>query len=140
MRVEAAKLALQVTQKLLPQFARQAAVQEIGQVVAAAIEDKKDEPRITVTVPPAHLDALKARIEAAERRATKLELEVETLTTLLRKEQASRLAAERRATGQPAAPRAKSRKPVRKSPRTGAARKRTVKTKRQVLSWTGRNR
>ena len=33
-----------------------------------------------------------------------LELEVETLTTLLRKEQASRLAAERRATEAPAKP------------------------------------
>ncbi len=39
---------------------------------------------------------LKARIDAAERRADRLELEVETLTTLLRKEQASRSSAERR--------------------------------------------
>jgi hypothetical protein len=39
---------------------------------------------------------LKARIDAAERRTARLELEVESLTTLLRKEQASRLAAERR--------------------------------------------
>ena len=40
---------------------------------------------------------LKARIEAAEQRAARLELELDTLTTLLRKEQASRAAAERRA-------------------------------------------
>jgi hypothetical protein len=40
---------------------------------------------------------LRARIEAAERRSTQLELEVQTLTTMLRKEQASRLSAERRA-------------------------------------------
>jgi len=39
----------------------------------------------------------KARIEAAEQRAARLELELDTLTTLLRKEQASRAAAERRA-------------------------------------------
>jgi hypothetical protein len=74
---------------------------------------------------------LTARLKKSDDRVARLELEVETLTTLLRKEQASRLAAERRATGQPADPRAKSRKPVRKSPRTGAARKRTVTTRRK---------
>ena len=76
---------------------------------------------------------LKARIKAAESRAAKLELEVETLTTLLRKEQASRLAAERRAAAAPApaaAPRGNSRKPVRKLPRTGGATKRTAPVKR----------
>jgi hypothetical protein len=40
---------------------------------------------------------LKDRLADADRRATRLEIEVESLTTLLRKEQASRLAAERRA-------------------------------------------
>ena len=77
---------------------------------------------------------LKARIEAAEQRATRLELELETLTTLLRKEQASRLAAERRAAAAPrptTAPRRTSRKPVRKSSRAGVARKRAVTTKRK---------
>jgi len=76
---------------------------------------------------------LKSRIDAAERRAAKVEIEVETLTTLLRKEQASRLAAERRVAAAPApaaAPRGNSRKPVRKSPRTGVARKRTAPVKR----------
>ncbi len=77
---------------------------------------------------------LKARIAAAESRAARLEIEVEALTTLLRKEQASRLAAERRADAAPApttAPRRKSRRPVRKPPRTGVARKRTATTKRK---------
>jgi hypothetical protein len=77
---------------------------------------------------------LRARIAAAESRAARLEIEVEALTTLLRKEQASRLAAERRADAAPAptaAPRRKSRKPVRKSPRTAMAPKRAVTTKRK---------
>jgi peptidoglycan hydrolase CwlO-like protein len=77
---------------------------------------------------------LKNRIDAAESRAARLELELETLTTLLRKEQASRLAAERRAATAPApaaAPRRNAPKPVRKPPRTGVARKRTVKTRRK---------
>ena len=75
---------------------------------------------------------LRARIEAAEQRAARLELELETLTTLLRKEQASRLAAERRAApGPTTAPRRNSRKPVRKSSRPGVARQRAVTTKRK---------
>ncbi len=77
---------------------------------------------------------LKARIAAAESRAARLEIEVDALTTLLRKEQASRLAAERRSDAAPApttAPRRKSRKPVRKSPRTAMAPKRTATTKRK---------
>ena len=69
---------------------------------------------------------LNDRLEQAERRTTSLELEVATLTTLLRKEQASRLAAERRAAAPTAASAAR-----RKSPRTGVARKRTVTTKRK---------
>ena len=69
---------------------------------------------------------LNARLEQAERRTASLELEVATLTTLLRKEQASRLAAERRAAAPTAATAAR-----RKSPRTGVARKRTVTTKRK---------
>ena len=77
---------------------------------------------------------LRDRLTAADQRVARLELEVETLTTLLRKEQASRFAAERRAAAAPApaaAPRGNSRKRVRKSPRTGVASKRTVKTRRK---------
>jgi hypothetical protein len=79
---------------------------------------------------------LTKRIEAAEQRAARLELEVETLTTLLRKEQASRLAAERRVRKPgdrraAASPRKRSSKPLPKSPRTGVARKRTATTRRQ---------
>ena len=77
---------------------------------------------------------LKARIDAAESRAAKLELEVEALTTLLRKEQASRLAAERRASGVLAKPR-RSTSPGRVgSPKRGApakARKRPASSRRR---------
>jgi hypothetical protein len=52
---------------------------------------------------------LKTRLEQAERRTGQLELEVETLTTLLRKEQASRLAAEGRLLTRPSAPRRRGR-------------------------------
>ena len=61
---------------------------------------------------------LKDRLAESDRRTARLELEVETLTTLLRKEQASRLAAERRA---PAAP---ARTPPKKSPKRNSPAKR----------------
>jgi hypothetical protein len=48
---------------------------------------------------------LQGRLEQAERRTGQLELEVEALTTLLRKEQASRLAAEGRRSSSDGAPR-----------------------------------
>jgi hypothetical protein len=93
---------------------------------------------------------LKDRLAEADRRTARLELELEALTTLLRKEQASRLASERRlAESQSDAPRAlsprrgrsapsrtparrkaKSRKPVKKTRRTSAPTKRTVAMKR----------
>ena len=79
---------------------------------------------------------LKDRLAAADRRAAKLELEVETLTTLLRKEQASRLAAERRlAESVPdhpkTTPRMKSRKQAKQSPRRRTARRRAVAPRRK---------
>jgi flagellar assembly protein FliH len=55
---------MQVTRKLLPQFSLHNALREIEHVVSQSLEDKKDEPRIAVTVPAAHLDTLKARIDA----------------------------------------------------------------------------
>lgn len=55
---------------------------------------------------------LKDRIEAAERRTRQLELEIDTLTTLLRKEQATRRALEQRP-GTPQAARPTRRAPAR---------------------------
>jgi hypothetical protein len=65
---------------------------------------------------------LKSRLEASDRRVATLETELAALTNLLRKEQASRLAAERRAT-EVAAP---TRKPPR--PRKSTAKKRRKRT------------
>ena len=90
------------------------------------------------------------RLKQSESRVARLEIEIEALTTLLRKEQASRLAAERRlAESQSDAPRVlarrrgrsaagrtpakrktNSRKAVKKTRRTGAPTKRTVAMKR----------
>ena len=53
------------------------------------------------------------RLKQSERRVAALELEVETLTTLLRKEQATRRARGRQRLGTPGAPRLKRRAPVR---------------------------
>jgi hypothetical protein len=94
---------------------------------------------------------LRDRIAQAEGRASQLAIEIEALTTLLRKEQASRLAAERRLaetqsdlqqalTGRrgriaayrtPAKRKANSRTPVKKTRRTSAPQKRTVAVKRR---------
>jgi len=88
---------------------------------------------------------LTARIQQSEQRTARLELELEALTTMLRKEQASRLAAERRlstaasapTTPTPARRRARKSKPqvklhkqVKKSLRARAGKKRTVTSKR----------
>lgn len=61
--VDAAKLALRITHKLLPQFAQKFSLGEIEHVILEAIDARRDEPRIAVTVPTAHLDALKKRID-----------------------------------------------------------------------------
>jgi hypothetical protein len=90
------------------------------------------------------------RLKQSENRVARLEIEIDALTTLLRKEQASRLAAERRlaesqseapqalgrrrgrraASQTPAKRRMNSRKPVKKTRRTAAPTKRTVAMKR----------
>lgn len=88
---------------------------------------------------------LTERLRASDQRTARLELEIEALTTLLRKEQASRLAAERRlATAAAIAPHtarrstrttdrtAKSRKQVKKSPRAEATTQRTVTRTRRL--------
>jgi hypothetical protein len=90
------------------------------------------------------------RLKQSESRVARLEIEIEALTTLLRKEQASRLATERRlaesqsdalrahtrrrgrsaVSRTPAKRKANSRKAVKKTRRTGAPKKRTVALKR----------
>ena len=61
--VDAVKLTMQVISKLLPGFAQQYSVSEIENVIIQSIEARKDEPRIAVTVPTAHLEALKTRLD-----------------------------------------------------------------------------
>jgi hypothetical protein len=105
--------------------ARKRAATEQGSSRSALAKDRQ-EMEVRRHVLAIRESELQARLEQAERRANQLQLEVATLTTLLRKEQASRLAAERRA----AAPSAAA-APRNTSPRTGVARKRTVTTKRR---------
>lgn len=57
-------LALRVVKKLLPQFSHQYALPEIERVIVQSMTARKDEPRIAVTIPTAHLEALKGRVDA----------------------------------------------------------------------------
>jgi len=61
---DAVKLAMQVVHKLLPAFSHQYAIAEIERVISQSIEARRDEARIAVIVPTAHLEALKTRIDA----------------------------------------------------------------------------
>jgi len=122
--------------------ARRRATQELGSKKTTVARDRQ-ELEVRSHVLSIRESELNHRLEQAERRANQLQLEVETLTTLLRKEQASRAAAERRLPAHDDAPRrgrapqptaavaraksrTKSRKPRTKSPRAKAARLRTV--------------
>lgn len=61
---DAAKLTLRAMSKLLPAFADKYALPEIERVIAQSIETRRDEPRLAVTLPAAHLEALSARVDA----------------------------------------------------------------------------
>ena len=58
-----AKLALKVTRKLLPRFSQRFSLEEIEHVILTAVETRRDEPRIAITVNGGHLEALKRNIE-----------------------------------------------------------------------------
>lgn len=62
--IAATKLSMQVTHKLLPQFAQRFALEEIERVILQSLETRREEPRVAITVPTAHLEALKGRIDA----------------------------------------------------------------------------
>lgn len=62
--IGATQLAIRAIHKLLPQFALRYALPEIEHVIVQAIEARRDEPRIAVTVPTIHLEALKTRMDA----------------------------------------------------------------------------
>ncbi|MDP2204920.1 MAG: FliH/SctL family protein [Alphaproteobacteria bacterium] len=59
----AARLALRVTHKLLPQMAERFSLAEIERVIISALDVRKDEQRIAVMVPVQHMEALKDRID-----------------------------------------------------------------------------
>lgn len=60
----ATKIAMKIAHKLLPAFSRKYSLGEIENVILQSLDARKDEPRIAISVPAVHLDALKARIEA----------------------------------------------------------------------------
>jgi len=61
--VQAVKAALQVVRNVLPKLAAQTGLAEIENMILQSIDARKDEPRIAVTVPSFHLEALKTRID-----------------------------------------------------------------------------
>ena len=120
--------------------ARKRAASEQGSTRSALARDRR-ELEVRSHVLSIRESELADRLQLAERHTQALELELEALTTLLRKEQASRLAAERRLRPSSSAPRrgratqptaaaaratarTKSRKPRTTSPRAKAARPR----------------
>jgi flagellar assembly protein FliH len=60
----ATKIAMKIAHKLLPAFSKKFSLAEIENVVLQSLDARKDEPRIAISVPPVHLDALKARVDA----------------------------------------------------------------------------
>lgn len=65
--IDAARLALHMTHKLMPQLAQNHGLPEIERIIASAIEARRDEPRIAITVPTALLAPLSERIDQIAR-------------------------------------------------------------------------
>lgn len=61
--IDAARMALHMAHKLMPQLTLHHGLPEIERVIASAVDARRDEPRIAVTVPTALLDPLKSRID-----------------------------------------------------------------------------
>lgn len=61
--IDAARLALAVTHKLLPSLTQKFPLAEIERVILESIDARRDEPRIAITVPTQHLESLRARID-----------------------------------------------------------------------------
>lgn len=60
----AVRIAMRIAHKLLPRFAEEHGLAEIERAVVESFEVRRDEPRIAVTVPAQHLEALRERIDA----------------------------------------------------------------------------
>lgn len=61
--LDAARLSMRVTRKMLPALATRFPLDEIERLVTDSIAARKDEPRISITVPAAHYEALKDRVD-----------------------------------------------------------------------------
>jgi flagellar assembly protein FliH len=59
----AVALTLQMAKKLFSAFAGHFGQAEIERVIAQTLETRREEPRITITIPAVHAEALKSRIE-----------------------------------------------------------------------------
>jgi flagellar assembly protein FliH len=60
---DATRLAMKIVHKLMPGLVDKFALPEIERVILETLETRKDEPRIAVIVPTAHLESLRARID-----------------------------------------------------------------------------
>lgn len=65
--IDAARIALHIVHKLMPQLAAQHGLPEIERVISSAIDARRDEPRIAITVTTALLEPLRARIDQLAR-------------------------------------------------------------------------
>lgn len=61
---DAVRLAMKITHKLLPQFALRYSLQEIEGLILQSLDTRREEPRIAVHVPTAHLEYLKEKMDA----------------------------------------------------------------------------
>lgn len=61
--MDATRLALHIVHKMLPQLTLTHGLAEIERVILQSIDSRRDEPRIAITVPTTHLEALRANID-----------------------------------------------------------------------------
>lgn len=61
--IDAARMALHVVHKLMPNLASTHGLPEVERIITAAIDGRRDEPRLAVTVATALLEPLKERID-----------------------------------------------------------------------------
>ena len=106
--------------------ARRRAVLELGSRNTSLAKDRQD-LEIRSHVLSIRESEIASRLQQSESRVTKLEIEIESLLTLLRKEQASRAAAERRLQESAAVRRGRAPQPT---ARASTATKRTQKRRK----------
>jgi hypothetical protein len=119
--------------------ARKRAAAEQGSRKASLAKDRQD-LEVRSHVLSIRESELASRLQASDRRISQLELELATLTTLLRKEQASRIAAERRLNELPlgVAPRRATHKQLAPPPTATAARRTRIEQLRIPTTKTPR--